>query len=216
MKIGYLIIIGLYLAGSSGTAYPQLSSQIDSLRRQSVHEPENLDILLHLGIALHDAALDGKKEAVGQGIAVLDRVLKQDSLNVNALVYLGSLYTLKARDASMPWNKIKYGKRGFALMDLAVRMQSDDMDIRLTRAINCYMVPDFMGRLATGLSDFETILTSPDFQQWPAPKRAFVFLNFGKAHEKNKKIEKARELYRIAFQEAPDSKAGKQAGELLK
>ena len=216
MKIEYLIIIGLYLAGSSGTANPQLSSQIDSLSKQSAHELENLEILMQLGLALHDAALDGKKEAVGQGIAVLDRVLKRDSLNVHALVYLGSLYTLKARDASMPWSKIKYGKRGFALIDRAVKMQSDDMDIRLTRAINSYMVPDFMGRLATGLGDFETILASPDFQQWPAPKRAFVFLNFGKAYEKNKKIEKAREFYRIAFQEAPDSNAGRQAGELLK
>jgi tetratricopeptide (TPR) repeat protein len=206
-----LILLLLFLATS---LFAQ--NKIDSLKTIIKNEPKNIQALTKLGVYYHDLGVEGDKKAVEKGEEVLGKVVSLDSTNAFAIGYYGSILSLKARDASMPWTKIKYAKRGFEQLDKSIQMNHNDLDVRLIRAMNSYQVPKIMKRLPVALEDFIIIINHKTFESWTADHKAFVYLHFGKALDKDDQDEKAREFFELTIKEAPSSKSAQAAKKALK
>lgn len=190
--------------------------KIDSLKTYLKNDPNNIEAMAELGVAYHDLGVAGDKNAVESGEKIFNQILEQDSSHAVSLAYLGSIYSLKARDAAMPWNKMKHAKKGIELLDHPAVVHSDDVQVHLIRAMNSYQVPKFMNRLKIALDEFDFIIKHAAFDQWQSQNKAFVYLHYGKALEKAGNEPQAKENYQRAFELAPFSESGKEAGEALK
>lgn len=108
-------------------------------------------ILLKKGIS-------GDKEAIDQVCEGLEKYLSDHPNSAMANVLLGSAYTIRARDVKMPWSKMKWSKKGLALMDKAVKMDSTNLFVRFERAMNNMHLPSFFNRHSVAESDFNFIV----------------------------------------------------------
>jgi tetratricopeptide (TPR) repeat protein len=196
---------------------PSLLAQtkIDSLKAIIKNEPNNISALTTLGVNYHDLGVAGDPKAVEQSEKILKKVLSLDSTNAYATGYYGSILSLKARDASMPWTKVKYAKQGFEQLDKSIEINPDDLDVRLIRAMNSYQVPKFLKRLTLSIEDFNFIIKHKTFETWTPDHSAFVYLHFGKALEKDDQHVKAREFFELAIKAAPASKSAQEAKKAL-
>lgn len=192
------------------------TKKIDSLKTIIKNEPNNIQAKIALGVHYHDLGVAGDRQAVERGQELLEQALSLDPNNAYALGYYGSILSLKARDASMPWIKVKYAKQGFEQLDKSIQMEPNDLDVRLIRAMNSYQVPKIMKRLALSLEDFNFIINHEAFKSWTPEHRAFVYFHFGKALEKDDQPEKAREYFELAIKEAPGSKSAQDAKKAIK
>ena len=134
------------------------SAQIPQWENQLKTDPSNTELLLKLGKAYHDVAGENEdKEAVKKAEKYLSKLLEIEPGNALAMVYYGSVLTMKAREAFFPWDKMKYMKKGFAKMDSAVALDPGEPEVRLIRAINSTSVPKMFNRLKLALSDFKDV-----------------------------------------------------------
>ncbi len=191
-------------------------TKVDSLKTVIKNEPNNIQALIALGVHYHDLGVAGDHKAVERGEELFQKALSLDPNNAYAMGYYGSILSLKARDASMPWTKVKYAKQGFEQLDKSIQLNPDDLDVRLIRAMNSYQVPKFLKRLPLSLEDFDFIIKHSKFESWTPDHRAFVYLHFGKALEKDEQPEKAKEFFELAMKEAPGSKAAQEAKKAIK
>ncbi|GAB4342048.1 MAG: hypothetical protein Kow0037_29100 [Calditrichia bacterium] len=72
--------------------------------------------------------------------------------------YLGSLTALKGKYADLPWSKVKWVKRGLALLDEAVELAPRDPEVRFIRGSTTWYLPFFFKRKDQSIADFKTIL----------------------------------------------------------
>ncbi len=89
-------------------------------------------------------------------------------------VYFGSMETLKARNAWMPWNKIKWVEQGLDRIDRALSLLEPEhkqqflitspvmLDTQLTAASTFLAVPSFLNRLQDGKDLFADIQQDTD------------------------------------------------------
>lgn len=204
-------VFGILLASSL-----LAQANVDSLKSVLKNDPNNVQALIALGVHYHDLGVAGDSKAVEQAEQLLKKALSLDPNNAYATGYYGSVLSLKARDASMPWTKVKFAKQGFEQLDKSIQMNPDDLDVRLIRAMNSYQVPKMMNRLPLSIEDFEFIIKHKKFESWTSDNRAFVYLHFGKALEKDDQHEKAKQMFELAIKEAPLSKSAQEAKKLVK
>ena len=86
----------------------------------SVEVPPEYAALREQAIALHDRAVEGDEDSAEQAVARLERYLKRFADDAEARAYLGSAYTMMARDASSVVNKTRYANRGVRHLDRAL------------------------------------------------------------------------------------------------
>lgn len=145
-----MIFLLLFLSSTN------LSAQIPQWENQLKSDPTNIELLLKLGKAYHDLAGENEdKAAVKKAEGYLSKLLAIEPGNAPAMVYYGSVLTMKAREAFFPWEKMKYMKKGFVQMDSAVALDPDEPEVRLIRAINSTSVPKMFHRLKMAFSDFK-------------------------------------------------------------
>jgi tetratricopeptide (TPR) repeat protein len=107
--------------------------------------------------AMHARGVAGDRQAVVECIGALERILELDPGNARARAWLGSAWTLRARDLGIGPGKLEALKRGGRLMDEAVAA-SDDPEVRLVRAINSASLPALFGRRAVAREDYRILL----------------------------------------------------------
>ncbi len=211
MKNFTLILLSLFIGNP---IFAQ--KNIDSLKMIVDTDPKNIQVMSQLGIAYHDLGVDGDKKAVEKGEQLFKRILELDSTHGVGLAYLGSIHSIRARDSIMPWSKLKHAKKAIELLDHPEVTESEDLNVHLIRAMNSYEVPKFLDRLNVALEEFDFIVNHQHFSEWPSPKRAFVYLHFGKAHEKDGNDAAAEKYYQMAIDKAPGSDYAKSAADALK
>ncbi len=108
--------------------------------------------------AVFESSLAGNEADTEPAIAEFTKLVGLDQEQPLYLAYLGSAYTLKARDAWMPWSRLSNAEKGLDMIDKALSMLKpghDDQRIRgsivstETRlvAINTFLqVPEFLNR----------------------------------------------------------------------
>ncbi len=197
MKAQFVFIVSALLAASTGFCFGQ-SNPIGELEARLEKEPENTAILLTLGKHYHDlGGSSGRKEDVKRAERHLAALLELEPGNNVAMVYYGSVLTMKARHATFPWSKMRFMNIGFARMDKAVHREPDSHEIRLIRGINSTRVPGRFHRLALALEDFAHIEALSAKCVFTATERVGLpfHLHHGLSLEKRGKAAAARKQY---------------------
>jgi len=205
MKRKSVLIAALWLlAASTVLAQPTIKDLEDTLSRN----PSDVAALVQLGKLYHDRAAAGDNDAVEKGFTYLDRALELDSSNAVALAYRGSLWTMRARDAWWPFNKLSKVDRGVDEMDKAVDRAPENITVRLVRAINGVQLPEMFHRLPVALKDFDHLLKTPEFGRLTPQLRCTIYCWAGIANKKDHQPARAKEY----LQRAVDLGAGTPLG----
>lgn len=188
-----------WLAGASLAASvdaPILEAEKPLLERLA-REGTNIVILYALGDVCHSAGVDGDKAAVLRGESYLRQLLALSPTNAPGMALLGSVYTLKGRDAFWPTTQIKLVREGNGYMDRAVDLAPRDVQTRVTRAFNNAHMPDFLGRSDVVIADLQWLWAK--VQSEPASmtlsERQEVALHWGRRLKRQSKSAEARAIW---------------------
>lgn len=168
----------------------------------------NVDSILGIAKEYHNRAVAGEEGALKIAEQNFKRVLKVEPKNPVALVWFGSLLTIKGRDAAFPISKMKYVNEGLKYMDKAIKERPDCIEARWVRAQNNLSLPYFFSRIDTVIVDLEFLYNNSQ-----EPDKALLLL--GKAYKQKGEIEKARE-YLNRVLKSNDSTLVNEATRLLK
>lgn len=123
------------------------------------------------------AASQGKGESGDSAIEAFSKLGAAQPGHPIFLAYEGAGYTLKGRDASMPWDKMKYAEKGADMLDKALLLLTpahdealfngtpESLEVRLLAANTLISLPDFMNRRSQGKRALEAALASPALAQ---------------------------------------------------
>ncbi len=185
---------------------PLLAPEQQLLARMAA-DGTNAATLYALGDICHDAGVEGDKKAVSRAEEYLRLLLELEPTNAPALALLGSVYTLKGRDAFWPMTQLRLVREGNEYMDKAARMAPDNIEVRLTRALNNTHMPDFLGRTEIARTDlawlWEKIEKEPALFSTSAKQQ--VALHLGKQWKRQRQADEARRVWHAGIAFAPDS-----------
>ena len=119
----------------------------------SLEVPPEYAALREQAIALHYRAVEGEEDSAEQAVAQLERYLKRFADDVEARAYLGSAYTMMARDASSVVNKTRYANRGLRHLDRALDAGAGNFTVRMIRANVNSSLPKMFERGGAALDD---------------------------------------------------------------
>lgn len=195
------------LASLAFGAGPALSEPETRLLDRMAREGTNITILYELGDICHDAGVEGDKQAVGRAEGYLRQLLKLSPTNGPAMALLGSVYTIKGRDAFWPTTQLKLVREGNEFMDRAVQLAPEDVRTRVTRAFNNAHMPDFLGRSETVIADLQWLWNKVEKE--PAvltvAERQEVALHWGRRLKRQSRPEDARRVWETGLALAPQS-----------
>ncbi len=101
---------------------------------------------LNEAIMLHNKARDGEEEAAEKAVSALKILLEKEPDNAKVYAYLGSAYSISARDAGSVTDKIRFTNRGLRYLDEAIDMAPRGFIVRLIRANVTQRLPAMFGR----------------------------------------------------------------------
>ncbi|MBN2534627.1 MAG: hypothetical protein JXB88_17215 [Spirochaetales bacterium] len=167
--------------------------EIKTVETQLEKDPENYEILYKLGVLYHDIAAEYKEQVSGQAVTLLEKAYAIKKVPV-IKAYLGSAWTLVARDSVNPIVKIDAVSKGMKLIDEATGEEPDNVLIRMIRIQNSYELPDSFERGECVKKDLEYLLKV--YRKKPEVFRneydpAYIFLYQALYLIKEKKLELA-------------------------
>lgn len=133
------------------------------------------------------AGSGGDASARDAAIEAFEKLYGSQPGNPLFLAYEGAGITMRARDATMPWDKMKYAEKGADMVEKAVSLLAPEHDAllvdgapasiqtRMVAANTLLALPDFMHRRAGGKRALQAALDSAVLAQAPAALRANVF-----------------------------------------
>ena len=132
-------------------------------------------------------AREGQDGRIEPAIAAFEALTRAEPAQPLYAAYLGSAITLKAREAWMPWSKMKYSEQGLDHIDRALETLKPEHDkqsmrgvpvgleTRFVAASTFVKLPDgIFHRRAAGLKLLEQVQRHPAFAATPAPFRGAV------------------------------------------
>ena len=117
--------------------------------------PPELEEVITKAVLLHREGVKGNKDAVEEAVELLEGI--DGDMPPISIGFLGSLYTLKGRDAKNVVNAMRFTNRGIGLIDEAVDLQPDGYSLRMLRAINNIEIPAMFGRKDIAIADMKFI-----------------------------------------------------------
>lgn len=173
--------------------------------------------LYALADVCHDAGAEGDAKAVVRAEDYLRQLLALQSTNAAAVALLGSVYTMKGRDAFWPNVQLRLVREGNEYMDRAVRLDSNSVRVRLTRALNNAHMPDFLGRTEIARGDlawlWEKIEKEPG--EFTVHQRQQVALHWGRQLRRQDRVTEARRVLEAGRAFEPRSREAFELGNEL-
>ena len=130
---------------------------------------------------LHSKAI-ADADFIEPAMTAVTDILKANPKDAVAEAYRGSLLTLMAREAVLPWNKLNYLHEGIATMDEAAghldapstgpSSLPADLEIRMVRGITNAMIPASYDRAPFARDDLERVVVHPAFGRLSLANRA--------------------------------------------
>jgi len=133
------------------------------------------------------AAANGKSSAADSAIEAFHTMAASLPGHPLPMAYEGAAYALKGRDASMPWDKMKYTEKGADMLEKALALLTpandealfngtpESLEVRLVAANTLMALPDFMNRRSQGKRALEAALASPALAQASDQFRANLY-----------------------------------------
>jgi tetratricopeptide (TPR) repeat protein len=134
-----------------------LSAQAAQWKERLDQNPSDYEALRNLGIVYHDMAIRDSKACGKKAVRHLEQAHQKKPDDSVVLCYLGSSYTILAKDASDLSQQSKDVNKGIETMDKAVNKDPDNLTVRLIRANNSKGLPRFLNRRSTAYEDFEHV-----------------------------------------------------------
>ena len=182
------------------------SSQADDLTKQFVDAQ-----------AVFERSLAGDEDATELALDQFDRLIEMAPDNPLFTVYLGSAYTLKARDAMMPWTRLKYLDKGLGIIDKTLRKLAPVHDETLMRgvpvsvetrlvAVSTFLsVPGFLNRLQPAKDLLQDVFTDPVFESSSSIVKARFYLQAANAAKREDEPTKEKAFLQKVLNEMPDA-----------
>lgn len=206
------------IAAETKIAYlsPEKAEQeLKTLLPQYETTPKDTKLLMEIGLCYHSIGGAGEADAVVKSIEFFQKVLDIEPNNNEAKAWLGSATCIRARDV---WfvDAMNYTNKGTSIMDVAVKAEPDNLNVRMTRGTTYLYMPSFLGKDGIAVSDFEFVAAK---LQGSDDKRLLqsVYYRLGLAYKKVSNSTKAKENFNLAVKVDKDSEvAHKIAKEELK
>lgn len=179
----------------------------------------------------------GDKGAVKKALKVLEKAAALDPGSALARAFLGTAYNLTSKNETVPWEQMKWVKKGMASHDKAVKMAPGNIWVRMERGANSLRMPGFFNRLPLARQDFDYLVKQIDtgtdafileaegtyvYLKEDAHPRDFakrtrqtVYYYAGLVYEKMDEPKTARQFWGKAAALGADTKYGKKAAEKL-
>lgn len=190
--------------------------------------PQNPDSSFIEAAKLVQRASAGDASAVEPAVAAFEKLSRAEPSQPLYEAYLGSATGMKAREAWMPWTKLKYAEEALDHADHALQALTPAHDRQLMRgapvgietrivAARLYLrTPDqFFHRRAAGRKLINDVIARPDFAAAPPPLRATAHLAAAEAARDERADEELAHL-KQAIALAPASLAAEAARARLK
>jgi len=161
--------------------------------------PSDYEALRGLGIVYHSMALKDSKAYAKKAVQYLEKAHQKRIDDNVVLCYLGSAYTVLAKDASDSMDRMSYVNKGVEYMDKAVRKDPDNITIRMTRANNSKSLPKFLNRRPIAYEDFEVLASL--FQKGlkvPSPLKISVYHSLAAMYKEDGNMAEAKKYQTMA------------------
>ncbi len=135
-------------------------------------------------------------------------------------VYYGSLRLVEAKNTWALWRKNSLSREGMRLMDSAVKLAPDRLEVRFVRAATEYHLPTYFGRTQQCREEFaylasRAVSAAHDGSLEPRLAAASLYYHAEFCKEQSR-LKDATEALKRATELAPQSHAGRIAAEELK
>lgn len=142
------------------------SRQIKSRKTLPEQERTDWQALLNQAIKLHQRAVAGDQKACQNAYSLLLKIRSRVARDSVVEAYLGSTLVLLGRDEKNPEERIRKVLQGLKILDQAIAIDRNHLDIRFLRAYVCFHLPnEVFHRLSTAIEDFQYLLKK--YQQEP-------------------------------------------------
>ena len=135
----------------------EMEAQVASLRSAAQGTPQDATAFFLLGRALHDLANQYEEPLGRDAVDALDKSYRLKSSPLTK-AYLGSAWTLVARDSKKTIEKIDCVAKGTGLIDEAVGEAPTDLIVRRVRYENSFALPDIFERKKIVEQDLDYLL----------------------------------------------------------
>jgi len=198
------LVICSLAAASAAETYPD---RLAALQNSLQFDPTNTLILFQLGDLCHDQGANNDEKAVILAEGYLKRLLAVDPDNARARVMYGSVLTMKARDTRWPLTRLSYVKAGNREMDAAVNLAPKDAQVRFSRAVNNFHMPEFMDRGAIVQEDLAWLWEQAQLADTKLDlgQKQTIALRYGQILQKKGKLDEAIKVWRAGLALAPKS-----------
>lgn len=162
---------------------------------------------------VEEAARLQKAGELGKAVEVMEKAVKEQPKRAQAHAYLGLYLGMQAGQTHEFAEAGEFIRRAFVHLDQAVALDSLDSDARFFRGLLSVQVPDFFGKLRTGVRDLEFVLGHPGKDTKPKVEERLVaaWSLLGTGYQKLNQVDKARQAWQKVAELARDTAAVAQA-----
>ncbi len=137
---------------------------------------ESVEELLKRAREKFHASLEDKKQ-IEPALKLFEQIAKEEPKHADrAAVYTGALFTLKGKHAFFPHTKLKWTKRGLAIMDKGLKKMPEDIEAIFIHGAVCYHLPFFFRRGDDAQGDFKKIIKLMPSQMHTYPPELVVHI----------------------------------------
>jgi len=205
LSLVFLLLTSLAYAEErpEDTDLKALLGQAAQLQNRLDQNPSDYETLRGLGTVYHSLALKDSKAYAKKAVQYLEQAHQKRIDDNVVLCYLGSAYTLLAKDAGDRIAQMSYVNKGVEYMDKAVRKDTDNISdyitIRLTRANNSIRLPKFLNRRPIAYEDFEHLAgLFEKGLQVPSQLRISVYCSLAALYKEDGDVAKAQKYQTMA------------------
>ena len=140
IRINFIVAILFSLCVNSAAVDKRVEEMLKNARKQFYAAIENKN-QIEPTIKLFNQITQVKPEYVGR-----------------TQTYIGALVALKGKHAFFPHTKLKWARRGLAIMDSGLKKNPDDIEALFIHGTTCYYLPFFFRRGDDAQRDFRKII----------------------------------------------------------
>lgn len=119
---------------------------------------ESVEVLLKRAREKFYVAVEDKKH-IEPAMKLFEQIAREEPKYAGrAEVYMGALVALKGKHAFFPHTKLKWAKRGLAIMDDGLKKTPADIEALFIHGMVCYHLPFFFQRGDDAQRDFKEII----------------------------------------------------------
>ena len=137
---------------------------------------ESMEDLMKRAREKFHASVEDKKQ-IEPAIKLFEQIAREEPRYAGRVeVYMGALVALKGKHAFFPHTKLKWTKRGLAIMDEGLKKVPEDIEALFIHGAVCYHLPFFFRRGDDAQRDFKKIIKKMPSQMHTYPPELVVHI----------------------------------------